>query len=340
MSIPIRPGCIPAVAVFAAIALGSATAVANHDGAMLMEHGEGAHGGHAAAPAPHAMGTMPDDDAAHGMHSGDAMRAMGNAAPNVHELHMATSQRVLAHNATIYALMAALGVERDRHLTLLRQARDEFQQIQDGLRHGDAAAGLPGISHPEILAAMDNVERVWTRYRTVVDQIVERSHVSVQHVTALTLADPPLHEALAKMSDAVEYYSYQGRGFSVLLPTVRHAEHLNTVLQQLVADYLLVAYRHDSGRDDRSLLERRDEFDRLLKALMEGDPDLRVLAAPTPEIMEQFARVQLTWQECWDAIARVPADHAADPASIAAVREQVERLSEEVGAVVDLYHFL
>ena len=305
------------------------------------------HGGHAHASGPvaempggQAMDAMAAAADSHGMHSGDEMQAMGNAAPNVHELHMASSQRMLAHNATIYALMAALGVERDLNLMLLRQTRDEFQRVQDGLRHGDAAAGLPGIDHPEIVAAMDNVGRVWSRYRTVVDQILERSDVTVQHVTALTLADAPLHEALAGMADAVEYYSYQGRGFSVLLPTVRHAEHLNTVLQELVADYLLVAYRHDVDRTDRPLEARRDEFDRLLVALMEGDPELRVLGAPTPEIMGQFARVQLVWQECWNAIATVPTDRLADPATIASVRARVERLSGEVAAAVDLYHFL
>ena len=327
---------------------GEPAAHMSSDGAMDMpldHEGSGAHG--AAMPGGNGMGAhaghgMPDDNTmgAHAGHAMPDMQMMGTLASNVHEVHLATTQRVLAHKTTIYALLVALGIDREQNSELLRQARSQFEHVQVGLQHGDDAHGLEGIANPTLRVKLQEVDIYWSRHDTVIRQIVEQPALAVEHVAMLTVTDSDLQRSLKSMAEAVEHYSYNGRGYSILLPTVRHAQHLSAMLQELAADFLLVAYGHDIAASERALRDTAAEFDQVLDALTNGDHELRVLGAPTPEILAQYNRVRRQWQQCWSAIESLSVDDRSDPSMIGEVLTEVERVVVEVDLAVGLYHYL
>ncbi len=337
------------------------------DGAMdmPMDHeGSGGHGTAMGADGDHAMPNMSTDGAmsmpmddegsgehgtathdgdamgAHGGHTMPDMQTMGALASNVHEVHLAATQRVLAHKTTIYALLVALGIDRGQNSALLRQAQGQFEQVQAGLRDGDAGQGLDGLDNSAMRVELQTVDIYWSRYDAVIQQILDQPALAVEHITMLTVTDADLHRSLKRMAEAVEHHSYEGRGYSILLPTVRHAQHLSAMVQELAAEFLLVAYGHDMAASEQALRDTAAEFDLVLDALTNGNHELHVLGAPTPEILAQYDRVRGQWQRCWSAIESMSTNHRLDPGMIDAVLTQVERVAVEVDVAVGLYHFL
>lgn len=306
------------------------------------DHSGMSHGGGHGAPVP-SEGGMPMADGDNGGHTGhdmQAMDAMGAMASNVHEIHLAATQPVIAHRSTIHALLVALDIDPARNLELLDEAREHFSQVQSGLGTGDAQHGLDGSDHSSVRRSLQEVNLSWTRYDAVIQQIVAQPPLSAAQLTMLEIANADLHNALRNMIETTELNSYGGRGHSILLPTVRHAQLLSATLQELAAGYLALASGHRSAGAYREMRDSAAEFDTVLDALLNGDHELRVLGAPTPELREQYSRVRLHWLDCWAAIEVMSASPSADPEMIASVLARVDQVASEVDAAVALYHGL
>ena len=268
------------------------------------------------------------------------MPQMGTMSSNVHEVHLAAHQRVLAHRATIYTLLVALNIDRQQNLDLLMEVRERFAQVQHGLSNGDVAHGLDGSDLSSVQVSLLEVDVYWGRYEAVIDRLIEQPALSAVEMSMLKTADADLQRSLGRMIETAERLSYGGRGHSILLPTVRHAQLLSAMLQDLAADYLMLASGHDTVGAYLAMREKAAEFDAVLHALLHGDGELRVLGAPTAEIREQYNRVQAHWLECWSAIRAMSASPNADPVEIAGLLGQVDQVAEQVDAAVALYHGL
>ncbi len=345
-SLDLRRGlAVSAVAIFLTTGSGPAAAQGGHPGEGVMPPGDAMSTNHEMTMDHEGGGpgaAKPEGDVS-GVHQGHGMpdmETMGSIAANVHEVHLAATQRVLAHKTTIHALLVALGIDRERNSALLRQAQSQFEHVHAGLRDGDPAHGLEGIADMSVRVKLQEVHIYWSRYDAVIAQILSQWRVTAEQITMLTETDADLQRSLKAMAEAVERHSYAGRGSSILLPTVRHAQHLSATLQQLSAAFLLVAHGHDIAASELALRQTAAEFDTVLEALIQGDHELHVLGAPTPEILAQYARVREKWQQCWSAIEQVPAGRRSDPGMIDSVLTQVEQVAAEVEMAVGLYHYL
>lgn len=271
-------------------------------------------------------------------HSSEDMQNMGAAAPKLHELHAVSGQHILAHSTTIHAALVALGIDREANLAGLREARDEFQFVLSGLRHGGDELGIRGFSQPEIVEDLDMVERVWARYDAVLERSFSQSDVSAEQIASLAAIDRELHQALGELVQTAEYYSYEGRGFSILMPTVRQAGNLQITLQDLLSRFLVAA--NDPAAGDPGLATLAADFEHVVMALTHGDSTLRVLPAPTTEIAAQYARIEVMWRECWTEVSTMSPSDLADSDTIDRLRAHIGDLSREVDHVVEMYHFL
>lgn len=284
----------------------------------------------------HAMGAPAGESAGgHAGHGAGAMQEMGNTAPRIHQLHIAGQQHVLAHTAMIQALLLVLDVDREENLEGLRQTRHMFQRMQTGLRHGDDAYGIVGFDNPEVLARLADVDRIWARYANLLDRTLERPHVRTTDVSALAAINPMLHEALDRMVVTVER---QAKTHSILIPTVRQAGNLHIAMQEVLVNYLLAA-----SRDDGSLADVRrsaEKFERLLQAMVQGNSELQVLAAPNSEIASRYARIDLIWGECWSEIQATARGDRASPEAIEMLQGHLDDIAADVVEVVARYHFL
>jgi len=301
----------------------------------LAQDAQGGHSMHMSQPAEAQTGAA---DGSHMGHSESQMQSLGSAAPMRHQIHLAAGQHVLAHTATIHAALVALDIDQGSNLHSLRDARDSFAAVLAGMRHGDESLGLTGFEHRAILEELDRVERVWARYDAIIQQGLEGSDVTDQHISALAQIDSELHRALTKLVEAAEYHSSRGRGFSILMPTISEANNLQVALQNLVAKYLLAAHGDAGAAAD--MAQAAADFEHLLVALTHGDSDLRVLPAPTSDIAAQYARIGIMWQECWSEVAGMSAAARADSANIERLRAHIADLADQVTNVVDMYHYL
>lgn len=268
------------------------------------------------------------------------MPQMDTMSSNVHEVHLAAHQRVLAHKATIYTLLVALNIDHQQNLDLLMEVRERFAQVQQDLSNGDVDNRLDGSKLSSVHVSLLEVDVYWARYEAVIDRLIQQPALSAVEMSMLKTADANLQRSLGRMIEMAERLSYGGRGHSILLPTVRHAQLLSAMLQDLAADYLMLASGHDTVGANLAMREKAAQFDAVLHALLHGDDELRVLGAPTSEIREQYDRVQAHWLECWAAIQAMSASPDADPVEIAGLLGQVDQVAEQVDAAVALYHEL
>ena len=274
----------------------------------------------------------------------EMMKTMMRDAPMLHILHLAGEESVLAQQMTMYALLIAFGVDRQDNLTRLRAARETFERVRVGLRVGDEALGLPETTRPEILVSLAKLDGVWPRFDAVVRGILKSGDVQADQVAALAALNPKLIDALDEMVSAYEYYAYGGQYFSVLLTTIALAESQQMLIPKMATEYLLSAYGHEAAKNRAGLAKTHSEFARALKGLMEGDPELRVLPAPTPEIEIGYIAIQKLWAEFQPLMQRAAELGQGDRESAARVADRVlpmtERFHEVFHETVSLYHQL
>ncbi len=272
------------------------------------------------------------------------MQEMVQKAPRLHILHLAGEQSMYAQQMSMYALLAALRVEPRENLARLRAVRDTFERVRIGLRAGDDGLGLPATTESGILVHLDSVDGLWSQLDPVVEEVLESGKVREDQIESFATLIPQLHEALDKIIASYEYYAYGGRRFSILLSTIAVAEGQQTRIPKMTTEFLFSAYGHEVAKNKRKLSDTYTEFDRALKGLMEGDPDLRVLAAPTEEIKVGYQTVQQLWQRFQPLMNGDLGSGKGDRQAIAQLAQRVLPLADEFHEVfhetLNLYHDL
>jgi hypothetical protein len=267
------------------------------------------------------------------------MHGLGEAA-QLHIVHMAGRSRSMTQHIVMEFLLAAVGVHTAEKLRDLEEAREHCRRIIAGLRKGDERLALPGTKNPEILDDLSKVDTLWARFESAVGDSIAAGEVSADQVRAVADLSGPLAVALGGMVDAFEYYAYGGRTFSVLGRTVAAVERQNARVHQMAKEYLLIAYGHEVERNKIRLSESAAMFERTLKGLVSGDPELRLLPAPSAELQVQYKVVRNIWGEFLPLIKAAAKDGHAEPEIADGVAHKAANLAAAVGEAAELYHQL
>lgn len=273
-----------------------------------------------------------------------SMQDMVKNAPELHVLHMAGEQSMRAQRISMYALLVALHIEPKENLARLREVRETFERIRIGLRAGDDHLGLPATTESAILVHLDNVDGVWAQLDPLVKDVLASGKARKDQIEAFATLIPRLNASLEKMIASYEYYSYEGRRFSVLLSTFSVAESQQRRIPQMASALLLSAYGHEVEKNKKELKATYQEFERALKGLIEGDPELKTLAAPTEEIRMGYHAVEQLWQEFQPLLAKDFGSADDNREAVAQLAQRVlpltEKFHEAFDATVNLYHAL
>lgn len=245
-------------------------------------------------------------------------------------INLAGRQSLLIEQMTNGTMLAVLGIDRDQNVSGVRSSRDLFNSTLYGLRHGDAELGLSATTMPEVLAELARVEGLWPRYdqtlQSIVTSLMNSADVTERHVRELSDVHASMIEAVDRAVDAYERYSLGGAFHSMRSSTLNGAGHLRSQSQMMLGQLLAIAY-DDRGEQNRRLLgEAASDFDRTLIGLIEGDPELHLLAAPTAEIRAEIAKVQRLWTEVRPIVERVAAGGAVDTQTITTISRHTQRM--------------
>lgn len=294
-------------------------------GGMDMDHAGGMDMDHAGGMV---MGGMSMDD------------MDDNASRMVHAVHMAGQQSELSELVMKYMLLVALDIDREANLIRLSETRDMFEQVQRGLHNGDSGLGLHAISNDDVLASIELVDKEWADMAPIIQHCLDAGHVTPEWLRSLLSAKPRLETELSSMADKVKYFTIGGSYHSILTTTTNAAQGQLALLGQMTNQYLLIAYDKDEEAHRARLQQSYTQFDRVLMGLIEGDANMQILAAPTPELRDRYAEISRMWRGYQALLAHATMTGRTDSQSIRLVTAQVSELAGALEDAVVEYHRL
>ena len=99
----------------------------------------------------------------------------------------------------------------------------------------------------------------------------------------------------------------------------------------------MIAYGYEVEKNRRHLQETVQQFDRTLRGLIDGNIELLLLPAPTPEIRGQLRKVERLWDEFQPLMLTAFETDKIGTELITQVAQENMSLLREMNAVVDMY---
>ena len=234
-------------------------------------------------------------------------------------------------------MLIALGIDTETRLIQLRDARNGFVAVLNGLRYGDTMMEVPLLDEPEVADAVRRVNDLWPDFDDIVYRGQTGRSLSGEDVRALSELTPTLVAAAEQASDAFESVFAGGNIPSILVGATLQSQGQAQRVQRMLRDYLMIAYGQDVDLHGEMLQDSYQQFDRVLAGLLAGDPDLRLLPAPTPEIARRLAEAERQWQVLRPFLAMASQNGRASPEQAQRVARAGDALYRECVAIAELY---
>lgn len=255
-------------------------------------------------------------------------------------INLAGQQRMLIEQMTAQSVMVAMGIDLDRNMRGLSAARAMFDRTLGALRDGDSELGLSGTSQPEVLTALARVADQWSEFDAVIRDIVALGSVTDDQVRQLTNLNPQLVQATERMVESYELYAFGGQGHSILSLTINVTARQRMLSQRMLRQASLIAYGYRVEQYRAELAQTSDLFGRTLSGLIAGDAELQLIAAPSPEIAAELAKVQRIWLRITPIIQSTMAGDAVGSDPISQVARYTARMGDPLNVAILMYENL
>jgi hypothetical protein len=266
-----------------------------------------------------------------------ATNAMAAPQHLSHLINVVAKQHMLTQMMSKESLLVALEVDKSRNLDNLKSNQIYFDRVLQGLRYGDINLGVPGTRRPEILEKLDRVEALWPQFENAVHSSVTSGGVSAEQLDTIAAVNLDLLEATDETVTAYQIAAATGGLFSMIDMAVDRSGRQRTLTQRMSKEFLLVAYGHDVQKNRKQLRETIRQFERTLRGMIDGDIELLLLPAPSPEIRGQLRKVERLWDEFHPLLLTAFETDGISPEVIAQVARDNMSLLQEMDAVVELY---
>lgn len=214
-----------------------------------------------------------------------------------HTLNLAGGQRMLSQRMSKELLLVALDYNARENLRNLRSSHEKFDRILKGLRYGDRELALQAAEDPQVLDNLERVEEIWPLFESALKEAMAQGKVSRDAVGLISDLSLPLLRAMEDTVKSYEEAATKGTLFSMVEIAIGQGSQLRTLSQKMSKEFLLVAYGENPEQNRETLKQSMKEFQRSLKGLMAGDPELQLIPAPTTELQAQLRAVERIWKE-------------------------------------------
>ncbi|MEO1776162.1 MAG: type IV pili methyl-accepting chemotaxis transducer N-terminal domain-containing protein [Pseudomonadota bacterium] len=236
-------------------------------------------------------------------------------------VNLAALQPMLAEQIAKAACFAHLGVNPSAQMQYLRGAHGLFEQTHRGMRKGNSALGLVAETHPNLLQALDAVDRDAGRWMARSAALSNGDgDISAQALEALmrdTASATAVTEALSQRT-ARTYGADKGVPLALSV-RIDLASRQRLMSQRIAKDYCLIAAGEATPERRAALSEAVTLFDNSLEALIEGVDAFGLPAETDVRRLALLNSVGDAWREMRPYVTAVAGGATPDAAAISAV---------------------
>ncbi len=181
-------------------------------------------------------------------------------------INLAGRQRMLTQKMSKEMLFIAAGLEAEKNRANLKKTATLFGNTLKGLRKGNKELDLRPAKSSITKKTLEQVGKIWIRFKKVVDKVTAGGKVPVQKVAELNL---PL---LKRMNVGVKLFEKEARnelggaGSTV----INYAGRQRMLTQKMSKEMLLIYLNNNKADNQASLKKTIGWFDVTLKCLRDG----------------------------------------------------------------------
>lgn len=216
----------------------------------------------------------------------------------------------------------------------LEVQRQGFSELLQSLHALDQAPESRSSSNPEIARLLAAVDEAWPALESKISDAISWGHMTHYEVLQFDTAARDLDRILANLQLTYRQAAADFGVHSVVLNAIAVAEEQRILSEEISRTFFMLAYGVNAPQNRERLAAAIEQFDRDLRGLVEGNPEIGLIPAPTAGIRADLDAARNVWTSLRGSLAIESVGTAADAAAIAQVSELSDRLYEHLDAAV------
>ncbi len=254
-----------------------------------------------------------------------------------HIIAVVGAQRMTAQQMSKETILLALGQKNEDSIERLKIWLGEFDRTLNGLRDGDTELKLPATKNQNILERLNKIDELWSLFKSAVRQSIADGTVSRAGVAIVADLNVPLIQALDDLVKEIKIESATGHLVSMLEAAMDISGEQRMLSQKITKEVLLIAYNHDVEIYKKRLNKSMATFETNLVSMIEGNFEIKLFPAPTPQIRGQLRRVQTVWDRFRPIVEGTAKTGKISPTDIQQVVGFNASLLKEMDKVLEMY---
>ncbi len=255
-----------------------------------------------------------------------------------HVISVAGAQATASQAMASEALLVALDIDREVRLENLRYRQDLFDRTLIGLMDGDGILGLPAASTPEIALNLEQAGVHWQSTKAALQDGLATGEISPDQIAVIVADSLELMAVFKVIAAQYAEEAARNRLTSMLANSLLESIHGTMLSQRMATEFLLITYGHDVPRSRANLGSAIVQFDQVLRNLVNGNLERRLLPPPNEDIKGRLLRAQRAWEDEFRPIIRRALD-TGQISSLLAIQmiEANGNLLEQMKTITNMY---
>ncbi len=251
------------------------------------------------------------------------------------DINFAGKERMLTQRIAKDILAIKNGLNKNSHIKDLKESRELFSKILNGLQYGDKDLKLIGTDIPNILNQLKVVDKRWRDIEPILDTAsrgknIEKSidmldNILIEINKTVTLYTKSINRAKLRFKFASILGDFMNKS-KILKKRVNLSGRQRMLVQRVTKLALLVSSNIDREKNIEKLKKYSNLYNKTLNAFKNGDKDLGCIPTNDKEIKKQIAIVEEKWKPFYKNIQNIINSKDKDKKSLKYIINKNEEL--------------
>ncbi len=256
------------------------------------------------------------------------------------KINLAGRQRMLTQRMAKALCFAAIGIQKEQHLAMARDAHHLFDQTLTELRDGGGEFNFQREERQIILSELRDVEHLWATYRDKITRAWNSGEVDPETLGLIYETNvPTLFQANEAVSAYARYYNDPAVHPALAL-AINLAGRQRMLSQKASKEFCFVLYGKNAQTNREALGGTIELFNTSLEDLRFGSSALGLPGAPSEEIVRQLILIEDLWAPLSEILVRVAAGEDPTVSEIEYIATKNNEVLAEMNRAVGMYEAL